>query len=335
MFLNSWSLALSVLACAVLLFAAVAGRTAWRVLRFWEPGSDSNRQIKLENEIWLSSALMEYAVAFQIVSLMVFVLAADAFCHLIIGAMCATGSLTANAYGMPALLVKLTGVFLYGFWIVLHQLDISVESYPLVRAKYLFFLVLLPVLTADILLQTLYLANLSPDIITSCCGVLFDKAGGGDANLIGSLDEGPFLLLFYSLASGLIVLGILLRHRHTTLRSVAYGFLWLVFLLLSLAGVTAVFSSYIYAMPYHHCPFCILKAEYGYIGFFLYGALLPAAFFGMTQGAGGFLSNRDELGPIARAFQRKAVTWSIILLVVFVVLSSWHMVLYRLAGGET
>ena len=57
--------------------------------------------------------------------------------------MCATGALLANPYGMPALLVKLFGVFFYGFWILLHQLDIRSEHYPLVRIKYLALLLLL------------------------------------------------------------------------------------------------------------------------------------------------------------------------------------------------
>ncbi|MFA6465350.1 MAG: hypothetical protein WCT30_06305, partial [Desulfurivibrionaceae bacterium] len=149
MFLNPWSLALSLCSLVVLLLGAVAGKTAVRVLRFWEPGSDSTQQIRLENEIWLSSTLVAYGLGFQIITLILFVLAADEFCQVIVGAMCATGALLANPYGMPALLVKLFGVFFYGFWILLHQLDIRSEHYPLVRIKYLALLLLLPMLILD------------------------------------------------------------------------------------------------------------------------------------------------------------------------------------------
>ena len=63
---------------------------------------------RLENEIWLTSTLVEYALAVQVISLIVFVLAADHFSQSIVGAMCATGSLLANDFGIPALIVSLT-----------------------------------------------------------------------------------------------------------------------------------------------------------------------------------------------------------------------------------
>jgi len=174
MFLNPWSLALSLCSLVALVLGAVAGRTAVRVLRFWEPGSDSNRQIRLENEIWLSSTLVAYGLGFQIITLILFVLAADQFCQVIVGAMCATGALLANPYGMPALLVKLVGIFFYGFWILIHQLDIRSEHYPLVRIKYLALLLLLPLLVLDASLQTLYIAGIKPGEMRLTPAVLAD-----------------------------------------------------------------------------------------------------------------------------------------------------------------
>ena len=135
MFLNSWSIALIICGLVVLFLMGYAARSGIRVLLFWDPESDSNRQIRLENEIWLTSTLVEYALGVQVVSLIVFVLAADYFSQSIVGAMCATGSLLANDFGVPALIVKIGGVFFYGFWIVLHQLDIRSEKYPLVRLE--------------------------------------------------------------------------------------------------------------------------------------------------------------------------------------------------------
>jgi hypothetical protein len=201
MFLNSWSLGLTLAGLIVLALGIFAGRTAIRVLRYWDPSSDSNLQIKLENEIWLASTLVEYGLGFQIITLILFVLAADTFCQVIIGAMCATGALLANDFGMPALMVKLIGVFLYGFWIVLHKLDISSETYPLVKTKYIYLLLILPLLLADITLQTLYIAYLSPDIITSCCAVVFGSSAETGRNLLGKLSAEhpvtPLLRLYY------------------------------------------------------------------------------------------------------------------------------------------
>jgi hypothetical protein len=335
MFLNSWSLALTLCSAIVFILTAIAARTAVRVLRFWDPASDDTRQIGLESETWLASTLVEYGLGFQIISLVLFALAANHFCSFLTGAMCATGALKANAYGMPTLLIKLAGVFVYGFWIVLHRLDISSESYPLVRLKYGYLVLLLPLLVGDISLQSLYIAHLKPDIVTSCCAVVFSKTASDGHNLLGSFSQASVLRSFYGTATGLAALGLFLHKRWQASLAWLYAGAWAWFLGLSLVAVIAVFSSYIYAMPFHHCPFCILKPEYSYIGFALYGTLLPAAFFGMAGAMIDPLRHRPGLAASVPNFQKMALGVSLFLLVVFVTLSSYHLLLYRLLGGES
>ena len=334
MFLNPWSLALTLCSLVVLVLGAVAGKTALRVLRFWEPGSDSNRQIRLENEIWLSSTLVAYGLGFQVITLILFVLAADQFCQVIVGAMCATGALLANPYGMPALLVKLFGVFFYGFWILLHQLDIRSEQYPLVRIKYLALLLLLPLLALDATLQTLYIAGIKPDIITSCCAVVFGESTGDTTNLITGYSQQGLLMAFIASIVGLMALGWGLLRRWQAWLSGFYAAGWFCFFVLSLVVITTVISSYVYAMPYHNCPFCLLKPEYHYFGFTLYGALIPAAFFGASAPLAGLVRGKAGLGGVVDSYQRLAVKLSLILLGIFSGLSFYHYLKYLISGGE-
>ncbi|OGQ98488.1 MAG: hypothetical protein A2505_06110 [Deltaproteobacteria bacterium RIFOXYD12_FULL_55_16] len=334
MFLSPWSLALSLCSLVALALGAVAGRTAVRVLRFWEPGSDSNRQIRLENEIWLSSTLVAYGLGFQIITLILFVLAADQFCQVIVGAMCATGALLANPYGMPALLVKLAGVFFYGFWILLHQLDIRSEQYPLVRLKYLALLFLLPLLLLDATLQTLYIAGIKPDIITSCCAVVFGESTGGGTNLLSGYAQQGLLVAFLGSLAGLVALGLWLLRRWRPWLAGLYTAGWLWFFGLSLVVITVVISSYVYAMPYHKCPFCLLKPEYHYFGFALYGALIPATFFGASAALTGLVRGSSGLAEVVARYQRLAVKLSLILLLIFSGLSFYHYLKYLLSGGE-
>ena len=44
-------------------------------------------------------------------------------------------------------------------------------------------------------------------------------------------------------------------------------------------------SLYIYEHPHHHCPFCILKPEYDYQGYWLYLPLFTATAAGLGAGA--------------------------------------------------
>ncbi len=333
MLLDSWSLALFICSLVVVFLMLLAGRSAVRVLRFWNPASDDNRQIRLENEIWLTSTLVEYGLGVQILSLVVFVLAADHFAGSIPGAMCATGALLADSHGMPALLVKLGGVFLYGFWLLLHQLDIRSEHYPLVRTKYVYLLLLLPLLAVDITLQTLYLTGLRPDIITSCCAVVFDSSTGGGPLLLRSLRL-PVLPLFYGTAALLAVLGLVLRRRWRILPGIVASLAWCWFFGLAMVAIITVFSSYIYNMPYHKCPFCILKPQYHYIGFLLYGTLIPATFFGVTPALIEPFRNRPGLGRPVASYRKSATTVSLLLLAIFTALASYHVLRYLLLGGE-
>ncbi|MDH3329223.1 MAG: hypothetical protein OEM01_08325 [Desulfobulbaceae bacterium] len=301
---------------------------------YWDPASDSNRQIKLENEIWLTSTLVEYALAVQILSLVIFVLAADHFSNSITGAMCATGSFLANSFGVPALLVKIGGVFFYGFWIVLHQLDIRSEQYPLVRVKYICLLFLLPLLIIDIALVLTYIGGLQPDIITSCCGVVFGDSTGGRTNLLSGFSHNVSISLFYGTTLVLIIVGISLVVRWRPWLVFFFSGCWFWYFLLALMVVTTEFTPYMYAMPFHKCPFCILKPEYYYIGFFIYSSLFVGTFFGMNALIVYPLRNMNGLNEVVLRFQKSAVIVSLVMVSVFTALASYHYLKYLIIGGE-
>lgn len=335
MFLNSWSIALTVASLVVLVLVFAAARTAVRVLRSWNPASDSALQIRLESEIWLSSTLISYGLAFQIFTLVLFIVAANSFCEVIVGAMCATGALLANSYGIPALLVKMAGVFLYGFWIVLHKLDISSAEYPLVRTKYVYLLALLPLLFLDIILQTLYLAGLSPDIITSCCAVVFGAVGRQDTgNLIRSMPPGILVTSYYAGVLLLSVTGVVLWRRWSAGVGTVHAAAWLLYLMVAGLTIITFMSSYIYAMPHHNCPFCMLKPEYHYFGFAIYGSLMPAGFFGVTPILVESFKRKADLVKYVQRYQANSIVLSTAMLILCTLLSSFHYIRYLLVGGE-
>jgi hypothetical protein len=56
-------------------------------------------------------------------------------------------------------------------------------------------------------------------------------------------------------------------------------------LVAALAGILSFVSLYIYEHPHHHCPFCILKPEYDYQGYWLYIPLFAATAAGLAVGA--------------------------------------------------
>lgn len=335
MLLNSWSITLIVISIAALFLLGGTVSTAIRILQFWDPEADTQRQIRLENETWLSALLMQYGMVLQLLSLLILVLAADSYAETLIGAMCATGAFLANGYGLPLLLLKIIGIFLYGFWIVLHRLDLCCEDLPLTRIKFRYALFLAPLLLADLFLLLPYLAQLQPDIITSCCGVVFGNTAFDGKNLIGPVPVRLVMAVFYGLAGLLFGFALFLlknigtiNYRTKKITGLVFSFLWMLFFYLSLLVITAVISSYIYQMPFHRCPFDILKKEYNFIGYALYALLFAATFLGMSTGLTSLFSTISSLHQPMLGFQRAALWCILFLLPFFLIAMSWFPIAY-------
>ena len=52
-----------------------------------------------------------------------------------------------------------------------------------------------------------------------------------------------------------------------------------------MTGILSFVSLYVYEHPHHHCPFCLLKPEYDYQGYWLYLPLFAATAAGLGVGA--------------------------------------------------
>ena len=341
MFVNSWSIALLICSAAALFLTGGCLRTAIRVLRFWDPKSDTAGQIRLESETWLAALLMEYAMFLQLVSLFLLVQALDSYAGVLVGAMCATGALFAGSYGPPLLFLKIAGLFFFGGWIVIHRLDLCSEHSPLIRLKFSFLLLLLPMQLADAICLLSYLSELEPDIITSCCGVIFGSSATDGRNLVGPLPAMPLMILFYGLGVLLLGYSLFTQRRHDGMNSradnyiaLSFSLLWLLFFLISLVVIVAVISSYIYGMPFHRCPFDILKKEYNYIGFPIYVTLFAATFSGVSGCAVSVLRSAPGLLQPIHLYQKSATRVSIILLPLFLTLVTWFPAAYILTGGQ-
>jgi len=53
------------------------------------------------------------------------------------------------------------------------------------------------------------------------------------------------------------------------------------FTVISYYGVVYFFGTYIYELPTHKCPFCMMQKEYHYVGYLLWGTLFFGSAFGL------------------------------------------------------
>jgi hypothetical protein len=292
----------SVLTSGMMLYSSFFGI---QIIRRWDIKSGSEEQLALEKKTYLISTILSYVLFFQIVALFLFIYTADNLHNLFVGAMCAAGTLNANPYGYPTLLFKLLNFILAGLWLIVNFTDNQAYDYLLIKRKYIALIVLAPFFITEFVLQTSYFIRLEPDLITSCCGSLFcaDKNSAGVVSDIVSAPIKMSMVFFYGSLAATFASGVayLAKGKLGYTFSLASSATFLV----SCASLISFISLYFYELPTHHCPFCILQREYGYVGYLLYVALLV----GVVSGLGvGILTPLKTIGSLHRkvpAIQRR------------------------------
>jgi hypothetical protein len=304
-------LALLLASGLVSLMLAAAGWQGARILRGWDLQSGSEGQLDLERRTYLVSTLVANALVIQILSLFLFIFTADGLHTQFVGAMCAAGSLAVNGFGYPTLLLKLATCLLAGTWLILHRADSQGHDYPLLRPKYWLLLGLVPLVLVETGLQAGYFLGLKADVMTSCCGSLFGQGRQGLAAELAGLPPRLMQPLFWISFGALLVAGaVLLRTRRGASLVAGLSF---TFLLVAVAALLSFFCLYIYELPTHHCPFCLLHREYGFVGYALYAALLGGATAGLGLGTLACLGERRSLAAILPRLQAR-LTWAVLLL---------------------
>jgi len=315
----------SVLISFMVLYGASYGI---QILRRWDIKSGSELQIILERKTYLISTLLAYLFGFQLLSLFLYIFTVDQLNTFFVGAMCAAGSLYVNDFGYPALVLKMTNFLLAGLWLILNYADNQAHDYPLIKKKYSLLLILAPLILIEMVLQANYFLRLKPDIITSCCGTLFSAEGGNLSSEIAVLPSIPIKIVFYLSMISTVASGV-----YYYLKGKGGYLFFALSVITSLVSILSIFSFisvYYYELPTHHCPFCILQKEYGYIGYPLYLTLLGGTISGMGVGVLMPFKNIKSLSEIVPSLQRKLAILTLILFIIFTAMITSRMVFSNL-----
>jgi hypothetical protein len=301
----------SALVCIMVVYAAFH---AVQILTSWDLNSGSELQLALERKTYLISTLLAYIFAFELLSFFLYIFTAEQLHIFFVGAMCAAGSLYVNSYGYPTLILKLINFLFAGIWLIVNYVDNRGYDYPLIKKKYALFLFIVPLILLEIFLQANYFFRLHPNIITSCCGTLFSTDTYVQMAQIGFLADVPIKTIFF--VTMLLAISAGIYYFAKGKGGYLFSGLSVVVLVISVVSIFSFISSYIYELPTHHCPFCMLQREYGYVGYPLYASLLVAAILGMSVGVlapfTGIESLSEQLPSILRRLTLVAVTLYII-----------------------
>jgi hypothetical protein len=324
-------LALLLIALLVSGMGIYAGYYGMRILGRWDPASGSEQQLELERRTYLVSTIMSYILSFELMSLFLFIYTADDLHPLFTGAMCAAGTLAVNSFGYPALILKIVNFLLAGVWLIVNHADNKGYDYPLIKVKYELLNLVVPLLVLEGVLLFAYFAGVKPDIITSCCGSLFSHESTSLSGDLASLPHLPMQIAFFSgmmitAASGLMFY---VRGRAGYLFSIAAT----VTFLISVVSVLSFICLYFYELPTHHCPFCLLQKEYGYVGYLLYATLFGGAVAGIGVGVLMPFRQIGSLVGIVPGIQRRLTLVTLVCYLLFTLIVVWKMIFSALKLG--
>ncbi|MFN8091133.1 MAG: hypothetical protein U0599_02680 [Vicinamibacteria bacterium] len=304
------------------------------IARRWDLRVAGERQLELERRTHLVSTLIALVMGLQLFTLPVFVFTADRLAVQLSGAMCAVGTLNADPHGFPALALRIASFFAAVGWLALDDLDGRAPSYPLARLKYALVLGLAPLFLAAAVLDWQYFAGLVPDELTSCCARVFAPAERSLSGDLAALAPRPAAALFFGalgLAAGASAFAAA-RPRSARVSAVA-GLAGVGAFPAVVAGVVSFVAPAAYDEALHHCPFCILKSEYGHLGYALYGPLFVAASASVWLLGAALASRVESLRPLLPPPRRRraalaAAGYAVIAVVAGLTLARSHLALF-------
>ena len=140
-----------------------------------------------------------------------------------------------------------------------------------------FFLLLL-----EIAIESLMFNAIDVSKIVSCCGTIYSSSATSYISLIFKVKTSILLGVFY-VTYLLMTVFYFLKNRYI------FAILNISFIFISIISIIAFFGTYIYELPTHHCPFCLLQKDYYYVGYIIYILLFLGTFYGIVN---TFLENR-------------------------------------------
>lgn len=286
------------------------------IIKNWDYNKTTSYQYKLEKKSYLIILIIFFTLIVKIFLMPYFSYSIDNLSHIIPGAMCAAGVIKANNYGEILLGLKLLILFFIGIWLIINSLDLKEKTYPYTKQKFAFYIFIFILIILETTLDILYLSNISTKEPVMCCSVIFGS------NAVGN--KIPFNLSI-SMLIGLFYLTFLLTIFSNIQKQKFINFIINTFFLyISYYAMTYFFSTYIYQLPTHQCPFCMLQKEYFFVGYLIWTTLFLGTFFGIASFVVPIFIKKD----LDYSFK-----YSILFNSIFVCLCTFYLVKYYLING--
>lgn len=247
------------------------------ILSKWDISSSESFQYKLEKRRYLLSSIVFYIFIFKIPLFLFYIYTNDKMAAVLTGAMCAAGSINATQYGAALLYTKLLNIFMMSGWLALYKCNNSYETLPYTRFKYGFLLAVTISIIIETALSFMNFYSIDPTAVVSCCSSIYSTSGE-DISFFMTIK--PFTSFYTFIAVSLLYFtALFMRKTYLT------GIFSVLFFFTGVLCLILFTSTYVYELPSHKCPYCILQKEYFYVGYIFYISL----FIGVASGINVFI----------------------------------------------
>ena len=277
MILSPEILTILILNAIFALFGTVAFVLSVRIFLNWDANATTKRQYALEKQSYLAATIVKYIFAIKVPLFLFFIFTLDKISSVLTGAMCGAGVVDATDYGNYLFVLKIINLYIFAYWIVLHNEDVKHENQPYTKLKFGFFIVAFFLFMGELVLEGIMFGAIDLEKMVSCCGTIYSSSAGSYMAEIFAIGNTTLVSIFY-LNYLLITLFFFLKLRYL------YSMANLLFIVVSIVTLITFFGTYIYELPSHHCAFCYLQSDYYYVGYLIYALLFLGTFYGLVTG---------------------------------------------------
>jgi hypothetical protein len=299
-------------------FSVIFLKTSFTMIKKFDFNSSTTFQYNLEKKNTLISAVVSFLILLKLPLLFFFLYLLDSLSPSIPGAMCAVGVLNSTPYGAYLIILKVAVLFVLGYWFYINKFDLQTYGFKYTKLKYKLLIFITFLIVIEFLLEINLFNNISPEKIVSCCGSVFGGELKQFSTFLINIEDSLSILLTIITFAAMTFTFILKRYR-------LYGLIAFLFLVVSIYSLIDFFSTYIYELPTHRCPFCILQKDYNYIGYILYFLLIFGTFYDSSLLV---LSNVPD-----NKTKKVWITLSYIMCLTYIVITFSYVLKYYLGNG--
>lgn len=259
--LSPYLLSIFIVEGIILVLASISLFWAVKISLDFDMKNSSITQYRLATRGYLVAVIVMFILSVKLPIFLYFIWTMDSLSSIVPGAMCGAGIVSATEYGTSMLSLKIINLFLLCGWLLLNYYDLKSPKSAYMKLKFYLFQPLFLLLVLEFILEFAHFSNINTDTPVACCSIIFSQ---NDINSLPFYQKNWFILgLFMTFYISYLISAIFKR-------PILYGFLSIGFAISSIYALIRFFSPYIYQLPTHMCPFCMLQSDYYYVGYLVY-----------------------------------------------------------------